>query len=53
MKGDKDYMIYVEQGQDTTELEFVHRIVKIHSSATKDIGPSILSQEKLECRKVE
>lgn len=38
-------MVYVEQGQDTSELEFVH-IVEIHSSGTKDIGPSILSGEK-------
>lgn len=44
-------MIYVEQGQDRSVLKFVHRIVKTHSSATKDIGPFILSWEKMECRK--
>lgn len=36
-------MIYAEQGQDISELEFVNKIVKIHSSAIKDTGPSMLS----------
>lgn len=38
---------------NASELEFVHRIVKMHSSASKDIGPSILSWEMVKCRKVE